>query len=549
MKWPWKKKDIVAGTIEAPRVSDVVIVSVPRMKEPALSMPLEETKQLSQEGTLLSRVELVENMHDIDYSAEFLWRYFNEMGEIINIGKDKSYDGEFKGSPEMKTASDGSLYPIKAVFEVKVSDSTYKVCFDSSRLRDGLEAKIDCPKERLEELRALFATARRDFVHVEKQYKHYGSLKKLYDFIKDKGTDVKLSSTNNHSVPKMIVMDEQGLLPIDANISTFIDGIKYVFTFSKGYGELSVTVESPMDKVKYIDKLLDQMTIKESEDGKKEIRTLDFSVSVENYGWDMIKGLDCVKDELFQYIEGPMRNPALFERLRLPMPKGILFHGPPGNGKTTLAKILANTTDSSFYCVSPKDINSRYVGGTEDNWGRLFDYARKDSKKGRSVIIFIDELDGFFTNRDDMDKYTRISFGQFCQEMDGFSDTKNVLILAATNKLDILDEALLRPGRFTKKIYIGNPDDAGRKDIFGLYLANRPLMGDIGMDDLMSKTGDFSSAKIEELCNSAMYCALTRFSRQNKVEIVDITTEMADDIRIGQSDFNTAMENMKEPQK
>ncbi|PIO06788.1 hypothetical protein COT47_02715, partial [Candidatus Woesearchaeota archaeon CG08_land_8_20_14_0_20_43_7] len=283
--------------------------------------------------------------------------------------------------------------------------------------------------------------------------------------------------------------------------------------------------------------------------GKKEIRTLDFSVSVENYGWDMIKGLDCVKDELFQYIEGPMRNPALFERLRLPMPKGILFHGPPGNGKTTLAKILANTTDSSFYCVSPKDINSRYVGGTEDNWGRLFDYARKDSKKGRSVIIFIDELDGFFTNRDDMDKYTRISFGQFCQEMDGFSDTKNVLILAATNKLDILDEALLRPGRFTKKIYIGNPDDAGRKDIFGLYLANRPLMGDIGMDDLMSKTGDFSSAKIEELCNSAMYCALTRFSRQNKVEIVDITTEMADDIRIGQSDFNTAMENMKEPQK
>jgi transitional endoplasmic reticulum ATPase len=143
--------------------------------------------------------------------------------------------------------------------------------------------------------------------------------------------------------------------------------------------------------------------------------------------------------------------------------------------------------------VSSKDISSKWVGDTEKNWGKLFGYARQDVANGKSVIIFIDEIDGLYTSRGEMDKYTRISFGQFCQEMDGFSDLKNVVVIGATNKYEDLDPALVRPGRFTKKIYLGNPSSEGRAEILDIYMRLKPVASEVTISELVSSTELFCS--------------------------------------------------------
>ncbi|MBA3064484.1 ATP-binding protein, partial [Candidatus Woesearchaeota archaeon] len=372
----------------------------------------------SEEGNerLFNKVEIYKEFPNVDYSAKFIWNHFDEKGTIKKIAGKVGYIGnKLEGIPQMKTSDDGSVYPTKAVFIASVENSTYKVIFDDSYSNE-LKVTVECDIKDSKYINDLLNDPRNSVVSISKEYNDLESIKRLYKFITSKAEKFRINKTGLNKFPNMIIDDEIGLVPIDARIIATINGENYVFNILSRYGTKEVSVECPLNKTNDINNLLESILTEEIKDEKgepvkKSIKGIDGITQIKNYDWSMVGGLGDAKKEIQQYIEWPLKNPELFKKVNTSMPKGILLIGPPGNGKTTIAKIIANQTESSFYAVSPKDINSMWVGGTEKNWGRLFDNARQDVRKGRSAIIFIDEIDGLYTSRGEMDKYSRISFG------------------------------------------------------------------------------------------------------------------------------------------
>ncbi len=483
---------------------------------------------------LFSKVQIVEDFQDVNYSAKRVWDYFNTKGKITKIGNKTGFNDKITGSPQMKhSEEDNSFYPTTATFDATINESKYRVIFESS-FREELKVTLECDIDNVNSMKDLLAGAKHEVISISKKYESLGPIKNLYEFLKSKAKSMKITGGRTDSNPKMIVDEELGLLPVEAKISTSLDRTNYIIRISTDFNN-KVDIECPLDKTDFVSDLLERMSVKKTKEGEKEVKSLDFYVSVGEYHWNMVGGLSKARKELQQYIEWPLENTELFKKLDSSIPKGILLIGPPGNGKTTIAKIIANESKSSFYTVSPKDINSMWVGGTEKNWGRLFNQARADVKKGKTVMIFIDEIDGFYTNRDELDKYSRISFGQFCQEMDGISDLENTVVIAATNKHKILDEALVR--RFTKKIYIGKPDAEGRKEILDIYTKKKQIAQDFDIECLINATKEYSGAQLKELCDAATFKAIERYSATKGIAIKDIKGELIKEMTIEKQDF------------
>ncbi|MDO8655603.1 MAG: ATP-binding protein [Nanoarchaeota archaeon] len=500
-------------------------------------------------AVLVKRVKVVERFVDSEYAAKTIWDYFFSQGKIIRIGESTSFSltGEtLKGAPQMQRSDDGALYPLLAVFEAEINKSSYVIKLGGSK--EELNVEIECDVEDLLPIERLLVSSHNDLVSIVKDYDHdVQPLGRLYQIIAREATSLQVlpSTKYQHRTPVMVHDEEFGLFPTHARVVAVMDKIKYVFHFSSDYNT-GMKVDCPREQAEKIGNLLDKVRNPKLDEGETRVQSLDFSVSVKEYNWGMVGGLGQVQQELIQYLQWPLENVILFESVDLEIPKGIIITGPPGNAKTTIAKIIANETNSSFYTVSPKDINSMWVGKIEQNWGRLFGMARADVQKGKRAIIFIDEIDGFFTNRDKMEReYQRAAFSQFCQEMDGISDLQGVVVLAATNKYQLLDEALIRPGRFTKRIYIDNPNEEGRKEILAIYTKKKPVEN-IDLKKLAKDTEGFSGAELKELCGMATYNALERYSRTKRIDIKDIKMDLIKEVKVGQLDFQSALKSATE---
>ncbi|MFH1248759.1 MAG: ATP-binding protein [archaeon] len=494
----------------------------------------------------LKRVQFCEEFYHPDFAASKIWDYISKKGEVVDIGDNShSSDGKCSGSPQMRKADNGEFYPIGALIKTKIDGSDYNIKIgETYSAGSKLKVSVECEVGKEKAVEEMFSKARYQPVIIEKKFEDEEPLRKMYEFIKKNSDSIKIFESGLNKSPKMIIDERFGLLPVEASIHAKIEDTEYQFIFSDNYHK-SISIECPVEKTEFVSSLLEKMVTRVLKDDEKGIKSLDFAVSVKEYNWEMVGGLGEIKKELEQYIEWPMSNPDLFKKLDVKMPKGILLIGPPGNGKTTIAKILANSTNSIFYTVSPKDINSKWVGQTEQNWGRLFKMAREDSAKGNKVLIFIDEIDGFYVSRDDMDKYSRMSFGQFCQEMEGISDLENIVIIGATNRYKDLDEALVRPGRFTKKIYIGTPDETGREEILKIYLKNKPLSQDVNIAKLAKITPKYSGAMLKEICESAAYNTVDNYCSTKGISIKDIDSKNISDLMLTSRDFDLAMEAQK----
>jgi transitional endoplasmic reticulum ATPase len=232
-------------------------------------------------------------------------------------------------------------------------------------------------------------------------------------------------------------------------------------------------------------------------------------VEVPNVSWNDVGGLDEVKQRLREAVEWPLKYPDLFDAIALAPPKGALVCGPPGCGKTLIAKALATETGVNFIAVKGPELLSMYVGESERGVREVFRKARQAAP----CIIFFDEIDALASTRsrsgEDAGVGSRV-LSQLLTELDGIEELKGVLVLAATNRPDLLDPALLRPGRFDIQVEIPLPDRAGREKIFAIHLRRRPVESGVSCAWLAEQTEGFSGAQIEGACRRAVMAALAR---------------------------------------
>jgi transitional endoplasmic reticulum ATPase len=218
--------------------------------------------------------------------------------------------------------------------------------------------------------------------------------------------------------------------------------------------------------------------------------------------FDAIAGLDDVKEDIRLKMLYPFEHPELAERFGVRAGGGILLFGPPGTGKTMLARATAAEIDATFFRISPADVLSKWVGEAEQNIKKLFDAAAAEPRS----IIFIDEIEALVpARRDEGSSVMQRVVPQILQGMEGFDKGKQnpILFMGATNVPWQLDPAVLRPGRFDEKIYIPLPDLAARRVMLDLYLKNRPLGEDVDLNALAVKLDGYSGADIKHLCDRA----------------------------------------------
>lgn len=217
-----------------------------------------------------------------------------------------------------------------------------------------------------------------------------------------------------------------------------------------------------------------------------------------------VAGLEEIKEELFEIVDF-MRFPDKYKKMGAKIPKGVLFYGPPGTGKTLLASAVAGETNSAFFNVTGSEFVEKYVGVGAKRVRALFDRARKEAPS----IIFIDEIDAIGAKRhSESNNEKDQTLNQLLVEMDGFTKDSNIIVIGATNRLDLLDEALLRPGRFDRHVHIGSPNYHTRHEILKVHTKDKPIDKKVDLNILAKKTHGFNGAHLANIANEAAIFAV-----------------------------------------
>ena len=240
----------------------------------------------------------------------------------------------------------------------------------------------------------------------------------------------------------------------------------------------------------------------------------------QKYTFKDVAGLEEEKEDMAEIVDF-LRNPKKYNTLGARIPKGVLLEGPPGTGKTLLAKAVAGEAGVPFFSISGSDFVEMFVGVGASRVRDLFE----DAKKNAPCIVFIDEIDAVARKRgsglggghDEREQ----TLNQMLVEMDGFGTNEGIIVLAATNRVDILDPAILRPGRFDRKVMVGRPDVKGREEILRVHVRNKPLSDDVDMHEIARTTAGFAGADLENLMNEAAICAAKQNRQFIKKEDVD----------------------------
>jgi transitional endoplasmic reticulum ATPase len=252
-----------------------------------------------------------------------------------------------------------------------------------------------------------------------------------------------------------------------------------------------------------------------------------------NVKWEDIGGLQRIKDELEEAIEWPLKHAELFAQADVKPPKGILLYGPPGTGKTMIAKAVATTSEANFISIKGPELISKWVGESEKGIREVFRKARQAAP----CVVFFDEIDAVAPKRGGAGGDSHVTervISQMLTELDGLEDLKGVVVIAATNRPDIIDEALLRPGRFDRILEVPPPDKDARKQILQIHTKKKPLDADVNLDKLVVQTEGMTGAEIAALVNAAAMTA-----------IKEHVTKKGDKLQISMSHFENAFDKIR----
>lgn len=258
--------------------------------------------------------------------------------------------------------------------------------------------------------------------------------------------------------------------------------------------------------------------------------------------YDDIGGMASTIDQLREMVELPLRYPELFERLGVEPPKGVLLHGPPGTGKTRLARAVANESDAQFFLINGPEIMGSAYGESEQRLREIFEEATKSAPS----IVFIDEIDSIAPKRDRVQgEAEKRLVAQLLTLMDGLEARANLVIIAATNRPEAIDEALRRPGRFDREIVVGVPDERGRREILGIHTRGMPLGDKVDLAELARTTFGFVGADLAALTREAAIEAVRRIMPRLNLEERTIPAEVLDTLSVTREDFLEALKRVQ----
>ncbi len=262
--------------------------------------------------------------------------------------------------------------------------------------------------------------------------------------------------------------------------------------------------------------------------------------AVVNY--DDVGGIGDTIQQLREMVELPLRYPELFTRLGVDPPKGVLLHGPPGTGKTRLAQAVANESDATFITINGPEIMGSGYGESEKRLREVFEEAGKNAP----AIIFIDEIDSIAPKRSQVaGEAEKRLVAQLLTLMDGLEARSNIVVIAATNRPDAIDEALRRPGRFDREIVIGVPDEKGRREILAIHTRGMPLGDRVDLDELSRTTHGFVGADIAALAREAAIEAVRRIMPRLDLDAREIPPEVLEDLMVTREDFFSALKRVQ----
>src|SRR5271157_3454144 len=262
---------------------------------------------------------------------------------------------------------------------------------------------------------------------------------------------------------------------------------------------------------------------------------------VKRFSYEDIGGLKDELQRLRETIELPLRHPELFQKLGIEPPKGVLLYGPPGTGKTLIAKAVANESGAHFIPIAGPEVISKYYGESEQRLREVFEEARENAPS----IIFIDELDSIAPRREEVTgEVERRVVAQLLTMMDGLEERGQVVVIGATNRVDAIDAALRRPGRFDREIEIGVPSEPDRIEILKIHTRGMPLAEDVSLEILAQQTHGFVGADLAALAREAAIRALRRYLPELDLDKAEIDQETLDKLRVLASDFRSAQRDV-----
>ena len=263
-------------------------------------------------------------------------------------------------------------------------------------------------------------------------------------------------------------------------------------------------------------------------------------VEVPDVKWEDVGGLESVKKRLTEAIDWPLKHPELFEKAATTPPKGILLYGSPGTGKTLVAKAVANESEVNFITLKGPQLMSKYIGESERGIREIF----RKAKQAAPTILFLDELDSIVPTRSggDVTHVTERVISQFLTEMDGIEELKGVVVLGATNRLDIIDPAVLRAGRFDLLLKMPIPDEETRLKIFKIHTKGKPLDKNVNLEVLSKETDKYTGADIEAVARSASMLAIREFIEKEKGKV---TKEKVKEFMINKNHFEEAIKTLR----